>query len=238
MALSGRYSVAIIYGAFSTALALLPHWAFFMGVFLISLFITLELSRALNLNGVYSAFFGFLAEAFFNLGLGAVIAVSFLQGLIRWSQDAFLKAQAIGLICGILPVYVLKIKQEFGAMALIKFFIFVWSVDTVSYLSGKAFGKRKIFGKLSPNKTLEGLIGGIIAGVLVLFILEGTRFTLKWGLSLVLASIIGDLVMSFVKRQAGIKDFSKALGEHGGLLDRLDALIFTAPFYFKALRGF
>lgn len=238
MELSGRYSVGLIYGAIALAISFFPMWAFSAFIFLLCIFLSIELSRALSLNLVYSAAGGFLAQVFFNLGLSVVVLISFFEGLRRWSQDVFLKAIIIGVISGLLPAEIVSIKREFGAIELLKLLAFVWSVDTASYFVGKRFGKKKVFGKLSPNKTLEGLIGGIIAGLLVLIVLKGYDFTLKWGISLVMASVIGDLIMSFIKRLAGIKDFSKALGEHGGLLDRLDALIFTAPFYLRALRGF
>ncbi|MBC7960212.1 MAG: phosphatidate cytidylyltransferase, partial [Vallitaleaceae bacterium] len=129
---------------------------------------------------------------------------------------------------------------------------FVWLVfligfgsDTFAYFVGKALGKHKLVPGLSPNKTVEGALGGMIGAVLltagygyVLF-LNGTFADLSkigWlallgGLGSIV-SIIGDLVASAIKRQTGIKDFGNLLPGHGGIIDRFDSNIFTAPFVY------
>jgi phosphatidate cytidylyltransferase len=121
---------------------------------------------------------------------------------------------------------------------LLSLFILVWANDVFAYLVGSAFGKHKLFERLSPNKTWEGSIGGFV-------------FTLvfAWGFSLVSAALsldewlimgaivsvaanIGDLAESLLKRNAGVKDSGSFMPGHGGALDRFDAILFATPFVY------
>jgi phosphatidate cytidylyltransferase len=106
--------------------------------------------------------------------------------------------------------------------------------DTGAYLGGRAFGQRKLAPAISPNKTLEGLLCGIVVAVLVVWwdglsnaFLGGTKGALL-GLAVALAAPLGDLFESYLKRDAGTKDTGTLFGAHGGALDRLDAVLFTA----------
>lgn len=124
----------------------------------------------------------------------------------------------------------------------------VWLSDTGAYLLGTKFGKRKLSPRLSPNKTWEGYIGGILLGVLgsvgLVFLFEnqlssGINLTLIEGgvLGLIISSLIplGDLAESMIKRQAGVKDSGHLFPGHGGMFDRLDTLIWAAPTGFYLL---
>ena len=112
------------------------------------------------------------------------------------------------------------------------------SNDFMQYLFGKTFGKHKITPKVSPNKTVEGLLGGVvstavIAGILAKFL---TPFSF-WqafilGAILAIAGFFGDITMSAIKRDIGVKDTGALLPGHGGILDRLDSMIFTVPLFF------
>lgn len=106
--------------------------------------------------------------------------------------------------------------------------------DTGAYLGGRAFGTRPLAPSISPNKTVEGMLIGMLAAVLGVWFagryqdwLPGTH-ALVLGLGVALVAPIGDLFESFVKREAGIKDTGSVFGAHGGALDRLDAVLFTA----------
>jgi phosphatidate cytidylyltransferase len=106
--------------------------------------------------------------------------------------------------------------------------------DTGAYLGGRLFGKRPLAPRISPNKTVEGLAIGMACSVLSVWFagryqdwLPGTH-ALVLGLGVAVFAPIGDLFESFVKRQAGTKDTGRLLGAHGGVLDRLDAVLFTA----------
>ena len=106
--------------------------------------------------------------------------------------------------------------------------------DTGAYLGGRLFGRRPLAPSISPNKTVEGLVIGMAlrgAGGVVRRALSGMvsgTHALVLGLGVAVFAPIGDLFESFVKRQAGAKDTGSLLGAHGGVLDRLDAVLFTA----------
>lgn len=119
-------------------------------------------------------------------------------------------------------------------------FAMIWAEDTVAYLIGGRWGRHAIAPSISPKKTWEGTVAGLIAaaGVAVLFQVFLLRAQLRVGEALVLAVFIGllafasDLGESVLKRGAGIKDSSQLLPGHGGILDRFDSFFLTAPFYY------
>ncbi|MBL4604736.1 MAG: phosphatidate cytidylyltransferase [Flavobacteriaceae bacterium] len=116
--------------------------------------------------------------------------------------------------------------------------LFIWTNDSFAYLVGKNFGKRKLFEKISPKKTIEGFIGGVVFTVIVGIVISYYFDILsmeQWIVLSLMTSIlgtIGDLIESKFKRQANIKDSGKIMPGHGGLLDRLDSLLFVAPFVY------
>ena len=113
----------------------------------------------------------------------------------------------------------------------------VFAADTAAYLVGRYAGRHKLAPRLSPNKTWEGLFGGAAAGIFVSFIaLYDTRdqYLSVWesvvlGVVIVVAAVLGDLFESALKRDLEVKDTGRLLGGHGGVLDRVDALLFAAP---------
>ncbi len=116
--------------------------------------------------------------------------------------------------------------------------------DIAQYLWGKSIGRIKITPRVSPNKTLAGLVGGVATTTLVASLLGPLMTPLSIPLSLLAGLIIGisgfcgDVVMSAIKRDIGVKDSGTLLPGHGGILDRLDSLIFTAPVFFHFIRYF
>ena len=121
-------------------------------------------------------------------------------------------------------------------------FILVWVNDTFAYLIGKNFGKQKLFEKISPKKTVEGFLGGLFFSCIASYFIATFTQTLEFTTWLVLSIIItvfgtlGDLIESKFKRQANVKDSGAIMPGHGGLLDRLDSIIFAAPFIYLFLR--
>lgn len=116
--------------------------------------------------------------------------------------------------------------------------------DIAQYLWGKSIGRIKVIPRVSPNKTLAGLVGGVATTTLMAALLGPLMTPLSIPLSLLAGFIIGisgfcgDVVMSAIKRDIGVKDSGTLLPGHGGILDRLDSLIFTAPVFFHFIRYF
>ena len=129
-----------------------------------------------------------------------------------------------------------------GPYALLFILLWVWAADTGAYFAGRAMGKHKLAPLVSPGKTIEGLIGGVVlallvvAGVFAAGLLEANLVPLMAvALMTVLASALGDLFESMVKRQRGFKDSGTILPGHGGMLDRIDSVTAAMPI---ALAGF
>ena len=120
-------------------------------------------------------------------------------------------------------------------------FILAYATDTFAYFSGKLFGRRKLIPQISPNKTIEGAVGGIIGAVvsceIYIFYLGETKYIIPIiGVAIVgsIISQIGDLFASAIKRLFEVKDYGKLIPGHGGVLDRIDSVLFTAPFVYYA----
>jgi len=135
-----------------------------------------------------------------------------------------------GFIYALLPALALLwVRERAGLSLLLWVFIVTWSTDIGAYFAGRTFGKRKLAPSISPNKTVEGLVGGIIAATLfggawVLGTDIGTAL-LFLAPVLAVAAQAGDLFESGMKRRAGVKDSGAWLPGHGGVLDRLDGLV-------------
>lgn len=149
----------------------------------------------------------------------------------------------------VLPfIFIVKISfgtNDYNPKIILGLFILIWTNDTFAYLVGKSMGKHKLFERVSPKKTIEGFIGGVIfaafAGFLIskLYIQPKPEFSSKsiliWTIIALIVSIfgtIGDLIESKFKRIAGVKDSGSIMPGHGGILDRLDSVIFVAPIIF------
>ncbi len=119
--------------------------------------------------------------------------------------------------------------------------IIAWATDTAAYFAGRAFGKRKLMPTVSPAKTVAGAVGGIVAAMLVswgymqwVLVPNASLAMIPWvalaaGAALSVAAQTGDLAESLLKREAGVKDSSRIIPGHGGVLDRLDSLLFVIP---------
>jgi phosphatidate cytidylyltransferase len=140
------------------------------------------------------------------------------------------------LISSTLAIYSLWAKSPWWLMYL---FALVWVADSGAYFSGKALGKHKLIPHVSPNKTIEGLVGGLVLTSCVIVTvayyrhLEGTNLAsfILLSMLVVLASVLGDLFESLLKRKASIKDSGTLLPGHGGVLDRIDSLLAAAPIF-------
>lgn len=149
----------------------------------------------------------------------------------------------------ILPfIFITKISfgvKDYNPKIIIGLFILIWTNDTFAFLVGKSIGKHKLFEKISPKKTVEGFLGGILFAIFAGFLISKyyiqahsthlQKSIIIWISIAVIVGImgtIGDLIESKFKRIAGVKDSGKIMPGHGGILDRLDSVIFVAPFIF------
>ena len=137
--------------------------------------------------------------------------------------------------------FFLILYQDFGIQAMFWLLVTVALTDVGAFFTGKAIGKTK-FSDTSPNKTLEGVIGGIIIatvfGTYVGLYIAPFWIALAVTLLTATASVFGDLFESYLKREAGVKDSGDLLPGHGGILDRIDGYLFGAPMMVIALRAF
>ena len=135
-------------------------------------------------------------------------------------------------------------QEDFAQFLIMGIFILIWVNDTFAYLVGKTLGRNKLFPSVSPKKTIEGSIGGLIFALIAAYFLSWyeTKLTMmQWMLmaaTIVIAGSLGDLLESKFKRMAGVKDSGAILPGHGGIWDRLDSLVFAAPFAYLILNLF
>ncbi len=148
------------------------------------------------------------------------------------------------LVC--MPLYLTRIQAATdGVRWTLLFLLIVWAGDSAAYFVGKKYGKKKLYSLISPKKTYEGAAGGLLAGILIAFIFKLLFFrTMPWLAVLFVpvlvgvASQIGDLCESFLKRAYGKKDSGSILPGHGGFLDRFDGVVFSAPVMYACIRIF
>ncbi|VAX23959.1 Phosphatidate cytidylyltransferase [hydrothermal vent metagenome] len=126
-----------------------------------------------------------------------------------------------------------------GGLLIISIFITLWVTDSAAYFLGSAFGKHKLFPRVSPSKSWEGAIAGFVFAIITMIVLQTFLLTflnltdaLVLGIIVGLFGQIGDLIESLIKRDTGVKDSSNIIPGHGGIFDRFDSLIFSSPFVF------
>lgn len=185
------------------------------------------------------------------LGITIVVSIKCIIFLFYDSvQKISTSSKYLYLLGYITLPFIFTVKISFGTndynpKIIIGLFVLIWTNDTFAYLVGKSMGKHKLFERVSPKKTIEGFIGGMVfaafAGFLIskFYIQPKPEFSDKsiliWMIIALIVSFfgtIGDLIESKFKRIAGVKDSGSIMPGHGGILDRLDSVIFVAPFIF------
>jgi len=172
----------------------------------------------------------------------------FRPGPIERAPERVAISALAWLYCGVLISTVGALRLNFGFAWVILAFVVTWLNDTLAYFAGRFFGKHPLYPKVSPKKTWEGFAGGVLGSVLgalgtrAVFLLApqpgGERFELSAtgcvvvGVGAAVLGPLGDLAESMLKRAAGVKDSGKLIPGHGGLLDRIDALLFVAPWVY------
>ncbi len=176
-----------------------------------------------------------VAEALLVLALLAVVAPLF-AGVEPVAALAGASSTVLGVLTIALPATAMCYLRAFSPRAVLFLFLVVWGCDSFAYYTGKAFGRRKLAPRISPNKTWEGTIGGFLGATLVgaaaaTWLLPELG-PVRGAVAAAAASSagqIGDLVESMWKRGAGVKDSGVFLPGHGGFYDRVDSLLFAAP---------
>lgn len=216
--------------------------AFLTGVCCLLAYLLPTLTETVSVSSVMFSFFTFVfiyvfAESIFSGRItGELVTVTLkLTGILT-----------IGWVLGYHLILLRNAKPD-GMLFIFLLCGVVWGSDTGAYLVGRAFGRHKLGTPVSPRKTVEGTISGLIVGTLIglgfgAFLLQGT---LSWvnaafiGLLLSVLGQLGDLSASLMKRTAGVKDSGDVIPGHGGFIDRCDSLIFSTPalYYFLELTG-
>lgn len=155
-----------------------------------------------------------------RLAFGIVTIVPFFWGMVALRQ------------------YHYDINPFIGAWWLLYVMLLVWGADSGAYMFGKLFGRRKLAPKVSPGKTWEGLVGGLVTSAIISLLFSryaplsvASSTLLICSIVAALASVLGDLTESMFKREAGIKDSSHLIPGHGGVLDRIDSLTAAVPVF-------
>jgi phosphatidate cytidylyltransferase len=187
----------------------------------------------------------------FKLVLAAVVIVALVDALL-FETDIARAPTRVGLAVlgaaypGLLLSALVRIRQlDRGEWWIILTLVVTWWNDTGAYFAGRAFGRTPLYPRISPSKTWEGAVGGaLLATVGALLVQRFWLPDLPWWAAVVIglgASVfgpLGDLSESMLKRAFGVKDSGRLLPGHGGMLDRIDALMFTAPFVLLCARLF
>ena len=175
------------------------------------------------------------------VALGAVAVAAWRGGSDAVGSSA--AALAAPIYLGLPVGALVTIRETAGPAVLFLLMLTIMASDIAQYYTGRALGRRALAPRISPGKTVEGAIGGLVAAALVMAAAGRwwlpsmpTALALILGLVVGVLGIIGDLFESSLKRGAGLKDSSSLIPGHGGVLDRIDALLFAAPVYYIVLK--
>ena len=244
--LSGVALVALI-----VVCVLSSFWSLMALALVIVVVGTYEMSRLQHVDDALHLILGelmvvgfFLAYLFFPALSPLLIMAPFLLALFSKTCDfksiasfTFGSMAFLGLPCALMA----RIHQNFGPEMVLLVFVLLWANDVFAYLTGKLLGKHKLFPRISPGKTIEGSIGGLVFTVIAMVVFAHYADWLPIATGIGMAAIavvfgtLGDLCESMLKRQAGVKDSGKLIPGHGGILDRFDSVLFSVPFVFVFL---
>jgi phosphatidate cytidylyltransferase len=227
-----------------------PHWLFALIVALaaglcFNELMTIGASRMGSRPGAWTAVAGAAVTASFVGDAAWVLTIltgafvfCFVLMMFEGSLDSMLPNAglvAVGMVyCCVLLGFIIWLPR----LTLLVLMGTIWAGDAAAYYGGRALGRHKLAPTISPNKTIEGSIAGLVGSMLVGIVLGSwllqrqTAFLALASLAAAIAGQLGDLAESALKRSSGVKDSSSLLPGHGGMLDRLDSLIFAAPVFF------
>jgi phosphatidate cytidylyltransferase len=200
----------------------------FIGLFIFTLLVgvSMKLLPIISITFIFPLFFTLILNELWKKHTHPIVNISILF---------------FGIVYLVIPFYLtidLNLRNTDFMPPVVGMFILIWTNDSFAYLSGRAFGRNKLFPRISPGKTWEGTIGGVLVTLLAGFIIgsfvnKGQE--LFWIISAAIiapCAIYGDLLESLFKRSLNIKDSGALLPGHGGVLDRFDAALFAIPFFY------
>lgn len=207
-----------------------------------------EINPIFSLGYIFA--FYLLIKNYFGLQMNYTYMVMFILFICSIIPMLQCKKNIMDIIVTFFGIFYVEILLDFIILTVKSFpnghilvwliFIIAFMTDTFAYFSGYLFGKHKLIPNVSPKKTIEGSIGGIL-GSTICCLIFGYIFKLNLGLMLVIGSVgsviaqFGDLFASSIKRYVGIKDYGNLIPGHGGILDRFDSVILVAPFVYSAI---
>ncbi len=251
-----RLKSGIVLMALTIALLVYGSYPLFVAISLISVIGLFELYRTVKMEKSIPAFICYLASIFMDilttnnnylyilLLLCAVLIILMICYVIAYPK--FNSEQITMLLFGLIYVTlflscVFQVRFMAGGILTVwLIYISAWGSDTCAYCTGKLIGKHKLPSELSPKKTIEGCVGGVVGAALIgavfaLCCYKDHSYIWQYALICGVGAIIGqfgDLAASAIKRNHDIKDYGKLIPGHGGILDRFDSIIFTAPVVF------
>jgi phosphatidate cytidylyltransferase len=177
-------------------------------------------------------------------GLAAGFALTFVWAVFAGKVEGAGSQLSGGVLLLLYPVWslahlILYLDSGSGRRALLFLLLCVWICDSAAYYVGSTLGRRKLAPEISPNKTVAGAVGGVLGAAVASIALKmfsvvpwSIPFALGAGLCIALLAQVGDLAESMLKRDAGVKDSGSLIPGHGGMMDRVDALLFTVPVFY------
>ena len=180
-------------------------------------------------------------------GLAAGLTVTFAWVVLTGEVEGSVTQLSGSSVLLLYPVwslahFILYLESGSGRRALLFLLLCVWVCDSAAYYFGSTFGRRKLAPEISPNKTVAGAVGGMFGAAGVAAILKMLKlvpwsipYVLGAGLCIAALAQVGDLAESMVKRDAGVKDSGSLIPGHGGIMDRVDSLLFTVPVFYYIL---
>ena len=237
-------------------------WGFCFAISLVGMYEfykVFKIEKSLGIAGYVMAVLYYLALGFWSLNFnaGSFLAVLFMviAGAYVLKYPKYNTEQVFAAVFGFLYLplmlsYIYQIRMmNDGLYSMWLVFLCSWGCDTCAYCVGMLFGKRKLAPVLSPKKSIEGAIGGVVGAavlgavyaMLVDQYISMENAPVYFAIICAVGAVIsqfGDLIASGIKRQHQIKDYGKLIPGHGGILDRFDSVIFTAPMIYVLIRMF
>jgi phosphatidate cytidylyltransferase len=247
------------------AVSYFGSYFFLFFVLMISLISFFEFSKLVRHKNMYTNLWLGLLSVFFFVtnsyqkmvdnytSLLLFVAVVCVIELFRNKSSALMNlgATLLGILyIGLFSAALVSIREFyvfsnylFGGLLMISIFAAIWICDSAAYYIGSAFGKHKLFPRVSPNKSWEGAAAGFVFAIVAmiaakLILLDFLSWGSVIGIGIIIGILgqIGDLIESLFKRDSGVKDSSELIPGHGGIFDRFDSLIFSAPFILILLK--